>query len=104
MTPSPLDSPANLIADLEHAIRPAMEAAGVPGLALAVIRDGALFCRCDLGIRRASRLRLDRQLPAVLPVTASAVRCARLRGFYDDFLDRLLSTYCTDGLIGLSVR
>jgi hypothetical protein len=23
---------------------------------------------------------------------------------YDDFLDRLLSTYCTEGLIGLSVR
>ncbi len=23
---------------------------------------------------------------------------------YDDFLDRLLSTYCTEGLIALSVR
>ena len=55
---------------------------------------------CSMAARPPKRISLIARL---LPVT-HAERDFKEAVVYDYFLDRLLSTYCTDGLIDLSVR
>ena len=98
------DRPAkNLIKDLEDEISELMTAAQVPGVSIALVRDGALFWRRGFGVKDIrSKARVDENTTfeaasTTKPVFAYAVMKLHERGVLD--LDTPLTKYTSERIL-----
>lgn len=96
-------TPKNLIKDLETEIPDLMNAAQVPAVSIALVRDGALFWRRGFGVKDIrSKARVDEHTTfeaasTTKPVFAYAVMKLRERGVLD--LDTPLTTYTSERIL-----